>query len=75
MFTIHDTAPESMEKSPRIDWPFKSLEVGQAVEISREDHEIFKKARVAAHALAAYNGWKFSTKIGENGSLYVERVE
>jgi len=75
MFTIHKESPEEMQSTARIDWPFKSLEIGETAEIKDEHSELFKKARVAAHALASHNGWKFTTKIGENGSLYIQRTK
>lgn len=75
MFTIHNKTPEDMETSKRIEWPFKDLEVGQTVEIDESHKELFQRARVAAHALAAHNGFKFATKTGENGSLYISRIK
>ena len=63
MFKIHEESPEEMKSSNRVDWPFKSLNVGQTVEMSKEHSELFSKARIAAHALASHNGWKFSTKL------------
>lgn len=75
MFTIHKSSPEEMQSASRVDWPFKNLSVGETAELDSSHSELFKKARVAAHALASHNGWKFSTKIGENGSLYIQRTK
>lgn len=75
MFKVHETSPEDMSNVKRMEWPFKDLDIGQTVEITKRDSEMFTKARVAAHALASHKGWKFSTKTGDNGSLYIQRIK
>lgn len=74
MFTIHEESPVELDKPDRISWPFKDMEIGNTLEIGKDEKEIFIKARVAAHAYSASNDKKFSTKIGSNGSLYIKRI-
>lgn len=71
---LHDTAPAGFDLDLRQNWPFKEMRIGQILEIEKSESSIHKKARVAAHAYSSTNDKKFSTKIGSNGSLYIQRI-
>lgn len=57
---------------PRI-YPFYEMEVGQIVVI--DNPALRASARYSAIRAAKINGWKFKTKVRDDGSLLVKRVQ
>jgi len=79
VFTV---APETLDRivngtpnAPRVErtsWPFKSMQVGEAVLVEAED---CRRAQVAAHVYAKRTGKKFHTKLDrDTGVMMVTRI-
>ncbi len=72
MFKIEKAAPDEINVSERVSWPFKDMVVGDVVRV--DDPALQSRAQVACHVYGRQSGMKFKTKT-LSGVLSIYRTE
>lgn len=55
----------------RVKWPFKNMQVGEAVEF---EPCLAQRAQLYAHVYGRQSGKKFYTSTQPGGAMYIERI-